>query len=68
VKNDLTAREDIKEVIMRPIWSRFGLRKLKVEIDGARRSVSEGVWYCLLLHWYKRFNSRAYSIQSIEST
>jgi hypothetical protein len=33
VKNDLTAREDIKEVIMRSIWSRFGLRKPKVEID-----------------------------------
>jgi hypothetical protein len=25
VKNDLSAREDIKEVIMRSIWSRFGL-------------------------------------------
>jgi hypothetical protein len=35
VKNDLMAREDIKEVIMRPIWSRFGLRKPKVEIDEA---------------------------------
>jgi hypothetical protein len=35
VKNDLTAREDIKEVIMRPIWSRFGLRKPKVKIDDA---------------------------------
>jgi hypothetical protein len=35
VKNELTAREDIKEVIMRPIWSRFGLRKPKVEIDDA---------------------------------
>jgi hypothetical protein len=34
VKNDLKAREDIKEIIMRPIWSRFGLRKPKVEIDG----------------------------------
>jgi hypothetical protein len=33
VKNDLKAREDIKEVIMRPIWSRFGLRRTKVEID-----------------------------------
>jgi hypothetical protein len=33
VKNDLSAREDIKEIIMRPIWSRFGLRKPKVEID-----------------------------------
>jgi hypothetical protein len=35
VKNDLKAREDIKEVIMRPILSRFGLRRPKVEIDEA---------------------------------
>jgi hypothetical protein len=35
VKNDLKAREDIKEIIMRPIWSRFVLRKPKVEIDEA---------------------------------
>jgi hypothetical protein len=35
VKNDLKAREDIKEVIMRPILSRFGLRRPKVEIDDA---------------------------------
>jgi hypothetical protein len=35
VKNDLKAREDIKEIIMCPIWSRFGLRKPKVEIDDA---------------------------------
>jgi hypothetical protein len=44
VKNDVKAREDIKEIIMRPIWSRFGLRKPKVEIDEAaeacRRSFS----------------------------
>jgi hypothetical protein len=33
VKNDLKTREDIKEVIMRPIWSRFGLQKPKIEID-----------------------------------
>jgi hypothetical protein len=33
VKNDLKAREDIKEVIMRPIWSLFGLRRPKVKID-----------------------------------
>jgi hypothetical protein len=32
-ENDLKAREDIKEVIMRPIWSRFGLRRRKIEID-----------------------------------
>jgi hypothetical protein len=35
VKNDLKAREDIIEIIMRPIWSRFGLRKPKVDIDEA---------------------------------
>jgi hypothetical protein len=35
VKNDLKAREDIKDIIMRPIWYRFGLRKPKVEIDEA---------------------------------
>jgi hypothetical protein len=34
VKNDLKAREDIKEIIQRPIWSRFGLQRPKVEIDG----------------------------------
>jgi hypothetical protein len=35
MKNDLRAREDIKEIIMRPIWSRFSLWKPKVEIDEA---------------------------------
>jgi hypothetical protein len=35
VKNDLKVQEDIKEIIMRPIWQRFGLRKPKVEIDEA---------------------------------
>jgi hypothetical protein len=35
VKNDLKVREDIKEIIMRPIWQRIGLRKPKVEIDEA---------------------------------
>jgi hypothetical protein len=39
VKNDLTVREDIKEVIMRPIWSRFGLRKPKVKLMTPPKSV-----------------------------
>jgi hypothetical protein len=34
VKNDLKTREDIKEIIQRRIWSRFGLRRPKMEIDG----------------------------------
>jgi hypothetical protein len=33
VKNDLIKREDIKEIIERPIWSRFGLRRPKVIIE-----------------------------------
>jgi hypothetical protein len=33
VKNDLIKSEDIKEIIQRPIWSRFGLRRPKVAIE-----------------------------------
>jgi hypothetical protein len=32
-QDDLIEREDIKKIIQRPIWSRFGLRRLKVTID-----------------------------------
>ena len=35
VKNVLKAREDIKDIIMCPIWQRFGLQKPKVDIDEA---------------------------------
>jgi hypothetical protein len=35
VKNDLKTREDIKDIIMRPIWQRFGLQKPNVDIDEA---------------------------------
>jgi hypothetical protein len=35
VKNDLKAREDIKDIIMCPIWQCFGLRKPKVDIGEA---------------------------------
>jgi hypothetical protein len=33
VKNDLIEREDIKEIIQRPIYSRFGLRRPRVTIE-----------------------------------
>jgi hypothetical protein len=39
VKNDLKAREDIKEIIMRPIWQRFGLRKPKVDKEPSAQFV-----------------------------
>jgi hypothetical protein len=35
VKNDLSAQENVKSIIMRPIWQRFGLRRPKVEMDEA---------------------------------
>jgi hypothetical protein len=35
VKNDLKTWEDIKDIIMRPIWQRFGLRRPKVEMNEA---------------------------------
>jgi hypothetical protein len=43
VKNDLKAREDIKEVIMHPIWSRFGLRRPKVEIDEVAEACQKAI-------------------------
>jgi hypothetical protein len=33
VKNNLIEREDIKEIIQRPIWSHFGLRRPRVAIE-----------------------------------
>jgi hypothetical protein len=33
VKNDLIEREDIKKIIQRPIWSRFGLRRPRITIE-----------------------------------
>jgi hypothetical protein len=42
VKNDLVEREDIKGIIQRPIWSRFGIRRpataLGNEIETYQRS------------------------------
>jgi hypothetical protein len=35
MKNDLKSQEDIKSIIMRPIWQRFGLRRPKVEMNEA---------------------------------
>jgi hypothetical protein len=57
VKNDLIAREDINEVIMRPYGpaSAFKRRRLKLMKPSKH---AEGIWYSLLLYWYERFNSR----------
>jgi hypothetical protein len=50
VKNNLVAREDIKGIIQRPIWSRFGIRRpataLGNDIEACRRPLT---LYSLLL-------------------
>jgi hypothetical protein len=49
VKNDLKTREYIKDIIMRPIWQRFGLRRPKVEMDEAAEDAREPLaWFALL--------------------
>jgi hypothetical protein len=53
VKNNLIERDDIKGIIQRPIWSRFGLEW------------SKGFQQCLCFHWYKRPNPRAHSLQGM---
>jgi hypothetical protein len=64
VKNDLKAREDIKDIIMRPIWQRFSLRKPKVEVDEAVGECQRA-FGSLLFHWDKGFSPGAYSLQSM---
>jgi hypothetical protein len=65
VKNNLIEREDIKGIIQRPIWSRFGLRKPTVAIEKWCRSMSKGFQQCMCFHWYKRPNPRAHSLQGM---
>jgi hypothetical protein len=50
VKNDLKAREDIKDIIMCPIWQHFSLRKPKVEIDEAAENCQKafGIACCFI--------------------
>jgi hypothetical protein len=64
VKNDLKAREDIKEIIMRPIWSRFGLRKPKLEIDEAAEACRRA-FNTVLFYWDKRLSSRTCILQDM---
>jgi hypothetical protein len=50
VKNDLKTQENIKDIIMRPIWQRFGLRRPKVEMNEAAENAREpSAWFALLL-------------------
>jgi hypothetical protein len=42
-KNDLIEREDIKGIIQRPIWSRFGIRRSGTK-DLVQEHISYRVW------------------------
>jgi hypothetical protein len=66
VKNDLKAREDIKEVIMRPIWSRFGLQRPKVEIDEAAEACQKAFGtVCFFIGTRDLIQEHIYSLQSM---
>jgi hypothetical protein len=49
VKNDLKIWEDIKDIIMRPIWQRFGLQRLKVEMDEAAEECQRA--FCVVCYF-----------------
>jgi hypothetical protein len=59
VKNDLKTREDIKEIIIRPIWSRFGLRKPKVEIDEVAEACRRAFSTVCSFIWTREAHTRA---------
>jgi hypothetical protein len=45
----LQLREDIKDIIMCPIWQRFSLRRPKVEMNEATEECREPSTRCALL-------------------
>jgi hypothetical protein len=49
VKNDLIKREDIKEIIQRPIWSRFGLQSPNVDIDSDVETCQKAFVVCTFI-------------------
>jgi hypothetical protein len=38
VKNDLSEREDVRGIIQRPIWSRFGIRRSSIAVGNEVRA------------------------------
>jgi hypothetical protein len=54
VKNNLIEREDIKGIIQRPIWSRFGLRRPATAHGNDTEALLEGFQQCLRLHRHFR--------------
>jgi hypothetical protein len=44
VKIDLSEREDVRGIIQRPIWSRFGIRRPSIAIGNEVQELSYKVW------------------------
>jgi hypothetical protein len=64
-KNDLVKREDIKGIIQRPIWSRFGLRRPTTALGNDTEACQKAFNNVLCLHWHKRPDPRAHSLQGM---
>jgi hypothetical protein len=65
VKNDLKTREDIKDIIMHPIWQRFGLRKPKVDIDKAAEECQRSFGVVCSFIGDKGFDPGTHCLQSM---
>jgi hypothetical protein len=67
-KNDLIKREDIKGIIERPIWSRFSLRRLKVDIDdnveACQKAFSTVCAFIGAPHLSRSFHARSFGTDS----
>jgi hypothetical protein len=66
VKVDLSQRKDIKGVIQRPIWSRFGIRRPPTAL-GIDVQACQTAQYSVHLYWHKRLGPGAYCLQRVAS-
>jgi hypothetical protein len=60
VKNNLVERGDIKRIIQRPIWSRFGIRRLATALGNDIEACQKA--FSVHFYWYKRPSLRAHCL------
>jgi hypothetical protein len=65
VKNDLSEREGVKDVIQRPIRSHFGIRRPLVTGGNKSSSMSASLQHSVQLHWHQRFGLGAHCFQGM---
>jgi hypothetical protein len=66
VKNDLSEREDVKGIIQRPVWSRFGIRRPSTAL-GNDVQACQAAFNTVCTYIGTRDSSRAYCLQSMAS-